>query len=100
MSAPDPDVIKSVRRTIVFGGEEHSGWLPEGAAPPLRTPEREVSLVFRLVRSDGDAVLLEWAADDGADCGDTWHRTYDEALTQAEAWFGIKATDWLEGDQP
>ena len=29
---------------VTFGGERHSGWLPQGAAMPKPTPTRDVAL--------------------------------------------------------
>jgi len=37
---------------VTFGGERHSGWLPQGAAMPKPTPTRDVALNIT-IESDG-----------------------------------------------
>ncbi len=89
--------MESVRfiknRPITIGGEEHSGWLPAGAATPLPTPVRH--LLFNLeIQFDGDGYLLCHESTDGTVSGDTWHQTLFDAENAAQDWFGIAGSEW------
>ncbi len=44
---------------VRFGGIEHSGWLPPGAAEPAVTPMEEVIVDLEIV-ADGSAYLPCW----------------------------------------
>ncbi len=88
-------VIKRVTDVRVrFGGEEHSGWLPPGAAKPLPTPIEEV-VVDLEIQSDGPGFLLCCEALDGRHSSDTWHASLAEALEAAREFFGIEPHDWV-----
>jgi hypothetical protein len=75
-----------------LGGEEHRGWLPEGASPPLPTPEREVVVDF-LIEGDDDGAMLYWHGNDGSKW-DYWRESVDGALSQAEFSWGITRDEW------
>jgi hypothetical protein len=75
------------------GGEEHSGWLPPGAAIPLPTPVRH-AIVDVTIEDYGDGYLLICESRNTADSWDTWHPTLEEAEEQAESWLGIRPSDW------
>jgi len=76
-----------------FGGEEHSGWLPPGAAKPLPTPIEDVLLDLEIDAILG-GFLLFWKSQDGERFGDTWHRTLTEAEAAASSYFGIRQDQW------
>ena len=80
-----------------FGGECHSGWLPEGAATPQPTAAESVALDLT-ISSDGHGYLLEWRDANGIYQGDTWHQTLEDALEQARYSFGIAPLDWNDFD--
>lgn len=76
-----------------FGGEEHSGWLPSGAAKPLPTPTEDVLLDVEIDAIPG-GFLLYWKSQDGERFGDTWHRSIAEAEAEASRYFGIRQDQW------
>jgi hypothetical protein len=78
---------------VTLGGVPHSGWLPPGAAIPLPTPVRKVSLDIE-VQFDGFGYLLLYSAPDGSFHGDTWHQTLADAETAARNAFGVQSADW------
>lgn len=89
--------MESVRfikhRATIIGGEEHSGWLPAGAATLLPTPMRH--LLFNLeILFDGEGYLLCHESTYGTVSGDTWHQTLSDAENSAHDWFGIAGTEW------
>lgn len=46
-------IVKQILgRKVSFGGQEHSGWLPPGAATPKPTPVELVELNIR-IENDG-----------------------------------------------
>ena len=79
--------------TIRFGGEEHSGWLPAGAAKPLPTPIEDVLMDVE-IDSDPSGCFLCWTSRDGMRCGDTWHQTLAEAEAAGYRYFGIEQDQW------
>jgi hypothetical protein len=84
---------KITGRPMQFGGEEHSGWLPANASPPLPTPVRH-ALVDLCIVDDGHGFLLICESRNTDDSWDTWHETIEDAQAQAEAWLGIKPEEW------
>jgi hypothetical protein len=90
-------VVREIKqRSIVFGGEDHSGWLPAGASAPLPTPCRTVLVDFLIVQEEQSSFLLEWIGPDRETSGDTWHPDLDAALSQAQHSFGIEHGEWCE----
>jgi hypothetical protein len=88
------DVVKRVSGWPFQGGEEeHSGWLPVGAAVPLRTPIHNVLLDVE-IQFDGHGYLLCYSARDGSTSGDTWHQSLADAELTAEEQFGIEPSQW------
>ena len=88
------ETVKSIKnRPVTIGGEEHSGWLPPGAAMPLPTPIRHLLLNF-VIEFDGGGYLLCHESTDGAVSGDTWHQTLADAEEAANDAFGIMASEW------
>jgi hypothetical protein len=79
---------------VIFGGQEHAGWLPDQAAKPMPTPERHVVVDFAIVQEDSSSFLLIWSGPDKETSGDTWHPDIDAAIEQAESWFGIEPDEW------
>jgi hypothetical protein len=77
-----------------FGGEEHSGWLPPGAAKPLPTPIEDVVLDVE-IQSDPSGFLLCWNSRDGKRCGDNWFQTLTEAENAGRDYFGIEPNQWV-----
>lgn len=80
-----------------FGGVEHTGWLPAGAARPLPTPVRNVLLDLEIV-PEADGYLLCWASHDGSIRGDHWFDRLEGALRQAEEDFGVGESLWQTTD--
>ena len=76
------------------GGEEHSGWLPEGFVKPLPTPVRDLTFDFEIKDDGGGHFILDYESDDGSIFGDTWHETLDDAIAQANYAFGIVKDEW------
>ena len=89
-------VLKRVtEHEVRVGGEQHSGWLPQDATRPLRTPVR--TLLFNIeIQFDGYGYLLCYAANDGELYGDTWHETLAEAESVAIEKFGVSNEQWLD----
>jgi hypothetical protein len=79
-----------------FGGEEHVGWLPPGAARPLPTPITQHVLDFEITGDGGDGFLLCYESRDGQVCGDNWFQTVAEAERAASEWFGINPSQWAD----
>jgi hypothetical protein len=82
------------KRRLRIGGEQHSGWLPEGAATPLPTPIRELDFELSIV-NDGFGFLFCYNSEDNSVCGDTWHETLKDALAAAKDYFGISESEWI-----
>jgi hypothetical protein len=85
---------KILSRKIRIGGEQHSGWLPEGFAIPLPTPVREVNMTFEITDDGGGNFLLLYCSEDRSVHGDTWHESIEEAKRAAGSYFGIQQTEW------
>jgi hypothetical protein len=77
-----------------FGGEEHSGWLPPGAAMPLPTPIEDVVLDVEIEAIEGGFIFF-WQSRDGSRIGDSWHRTLQEAEEAAREELGIERDQWI-----
>lgn len=80
---------------LQFGGVEHTGWLPPGAATPLPTPIENVSLDIE-VGTDGHGYFLAWTSADSRYCNDNWYETLAGAEEAAIDLFCIEADDWRE----
>ena len=78
---------------VTFGGESHSGWLPEGATTPMPTPSRDVALNIT-IESDGAGYLLCWVSSDRAIAGDLWYQTLADAERAATEDFGVATDQW------
>jgi hypothetical protein len=85
-------------RRVRFGGEEHSGWLPNNAVWPEPIPVRFELLDVRILGTSG-GYILEWASREGDVYGDLWYETVEDA--EAEAWslFGIGKSEWTPPDE-
>jgi hypothetical protein len=78
------------------GGEEHSGWLPPGAAIPLPTPIRHLTLDIT-IETEGRGYLLVFAAREDPDFeNDYWFESLDDAEASALKWFGIGNSQWRD----
>ena len=86
-------VKRLVGLRVRFGGEEHSGWLPAGAARPKPTTADEVTLTLEISTSDS-GFILEWWNEENRHVGDTWHESEREAMRQAELLFGATPAQW------
>ncbi len=64
---------------ILFGGEEHSGWLPASAAEPPPTPVEEALVDFEISQVEG-GYLLQWYSQNTSHRGDLWYETLEGAL--------------------
>lgn len=93
------EIVKRVTGLPVqFGGEQHTGWLPAGAAVPLSTPVIDVLLDLE-IQSDGDGYLLCFSSQDGTVHGDTWHQSVIEAENAAANDFGVQPSQWEPGQK-
>jgi hypothetical protein len=78
---------------VMIGGEQHSGWLPENACTPLPIPTREVAFDIE-IQSDGAGYVLSYASADGDLIGDNWYERYEDAMTAAAEYFGVRDDAW------
>jgi hypothetical protein len=79
------------------GGESHSGWLPPGAAIPLPTPARDLTLDVTIEDDGGTGCLLVCTArEEPAFGNDYWFGDAAEAEAAAKAWFGIELGRWQD----
>jgi hypothetical protein len=78
-----------IHRAVLIDGVEHSGWLPPGAAEPERTQARYVNVWIAYER---DAYYLFTA--DGEHGFDSWHRTLEDAMAQAQFAYGVAPEEW------
>jgi len=76
-----------------FGGETHSGWLPDGATTPLPTPTHDVALDIE-IRSEDGGYLLYWLSHDRQFAGDLWYEMLADAEQAATENFGVAADQW------
>ena len=83
-------------RKVKVGGDQHSGWLPDGSSTPLPTPIKEVKMTFEITDDGGGNFLLIYESEDKSLCGDTWHQSIDQAKEAAESWFGIRRNEWKD----
>ena len=86
-------VKRVVGLPLQFGGEEHEGWLPPGAARPLPTQVRHVVLDIE-IEFDGHGYLLCWMSRDHSVVGDTWHQSLADAEKAATKNFGVQPLQW------
>ena len=87
-------VIKRLLAVPVrFGGEEHSGWLPENAAVPPPTPVEDALVDFEIEEVEG-GYILQWFSRNTGHHGDSWHETLEDALQQASTEFGIRPEEF------
>ena len=77
-----------------FGGVEHSGWLPPGAAIPRPTPIEDVVLDVH-IEDIGAGFLLIWESRDGSKFADTWHQSLEHAEEYAKVELGIERDQWV-----
>jgi len=78
---------------VTFGGERHSGWLPQGAAMPKPTPTNDVALNIT-IESDGAGYLLCWVSSDRTVAGDLWYQDLADAERAATENFGVADNQW------
>ena len=78
---------------ICFGGEEHSGWLPANASPPLPTPVEVAVVDFEINEVEG-GYIFEWHSRNTSHRGDLWYETLEGALEQASIDWGIRPEQW------
>ncbi len=77
-----------------YGGEQPSGWLPAGAAPPPPTPIVRATLDLE-VHTEGDGFLLTYRArEDEALRNDWWFKSLAEAEDFAEGRFDVRPERW------
>ena len=87
-------VLKQIlEHHVIFGGERHSGWLPQGAATPKPTPPNDVALNIT-IESDGAGYLLCWVSSDRTVAGDLWYQELADAERAATENFGIGNDQW------
>lgn len=88
-------VVRKLRgMTVEFGGEEHSGWLPAGAAQPLPTPVEVAVVDFEILSDGSGSYIFEYHSRNTNHRGDTWPQTLEDALGQARKAFGIEPEEW------
>jgi hypothetical protein len=86
--------------SVRFGGEEHQGWLPQGAITPEPTPEAELRLELEIRAVEG-GFLLDWRPVETESqhveapfAGDLWFESIEEAEEAALKSFGVPDGDW------
>jgi hypothetical protein len=85
---------------VRFGGVEHSGWLPPGAAKPLPTPIEDLVIDVEIIPTDpaspdsSDDCLLCYYSRDGKYSADWWFETLADAEIAAQEMFGIEVDSW------
>jgi hypothetical protein len=84
-----------IGRRVLIDGVNHLGWLPSGAAQPQRTQARYVDV---WIAHERDAYYLFTA--DGEHVFDSWHRTLEDAMAQAQVEYGIGPEEWRTGAAP
>jgi hypothetical protein len=84
-------LLKMAKCTLNLGGP-NSGWRPQGAAP---YSTKSLALTLE-IRSSDDGVFLISIPEGGGASGDTWHPSVEEAMSQAEAQFGVPPGAWKE----
>jgi len=88
------NIVKQILgHRVTFGGEPHSGWLPEGASVPRPTPTKDVALNIT-IEFDGAGYLLRWVSTDPTLGGDLWYETLKDAERGATENFGVAASQW------
>ena len=88
------NIVKQVLgHHVTFGGEQHSGWLPQGAAMPRPTPTNDVALNIT-IESDGAGYLLCWVSSDQTVAGDLWYQELADAERAATVNFGVANDEW------
>ncbi len=92
------EIVKQVTgHRVQLGAEEHSGWLPQGAAMPSPTETRTLLLDVYIL-FDGRGYVMEWRDRDSGESNDTWHQTLGDAEDCAQESFGIGHNDWQPPD--
>jgi hypothetical protein len=81
-------------RRVVLGGDEHVGWLPDGAASPQPTASSKVLVDF-VIEGDDHGAMLYWHGHDGSHW-DVWRESVAGAVEEAESSWGIKPHEWEE----
>jgi hypothetical protein len=89
------DIVKVAEWTVDVGGDDHSGWLPKGAATPLATPVRRVDLALAIM-TEGGGCTLEWRGPTQDTSGDRWYSSVEEAIADADNFFGIPEDAWAK----
>ena len=79
-----------------LGGENHSGWLPPGAAEPPATPVVHLA-VDLVIEGDEKGAMLYWDGSDGSHY-DYWRESVEGAMEQAELSWGVHPHEWSPGD--
>jgi len=84
--------VWTIGRRIDVGNQNHSGWLPDGAAIPEPTPSSKICL---WIEEHGDGCYLFFGI--RGEANDSWHPTLIEAFSQAEFQFGVSPKEWRKG---
>ena len=85
-----------ISRAVLIDSVKHSGWLPSGAAEPQPTQPRHVTVW--IVEEEPNAYTLFTA--DGEHVFDSWHGTLEDAMAQAEYWYGVAPDEWRVAAAP
>ena len=81
--------IRGLKR--YFGGPDQPGWLPLEAA----APHAAETLLHLQIREEKEGFfLVSESSHPHLGGGDTWHKTLEDAIAQAEFEFGVKASEW------
>jgi hypothetical protein len=87
-------IVRVAEWTVDFGGEEHAGWLPKGAATPEATPLVRADLALAIIEQGPADYVLEWRGPTQETSGDRWCRSIAEALAEADELFGVPEDAW------
>ena len=81
--------IRGLKRS--FGGPNQAGWLAPEAVPPYA---QETTINLQIEQNDDGFFLISESSHPHFSSGDTWHKTLDDAVAQAEFQFGVKPSEW------
>ena len=91
------EYLKKVSGHVVrVGGTQHTGWLPGDAAEPLPEPVRDLAFDIEILSDGASGYILYYESQGGELYGDTWHRTLEEAESEAADRFGVRPEQWQD----
>jgi hypothetical protein len=74
-----------------FGEPDQGAWLPPEAAAPHA---EEITIDLQIAHNDDSFFLISESSHPHFSSSDTWHKTLEDAIAQAEFQFGVKPSEW------